>query len=91
MFCEVGTQPVGKTEFSTGKKALVCITSNEGFYWMISIDPLFSTGYSPLFCIRISIALLFFRMAFSFFFQRSAKAVAFAGERSNCGFGFLLK
>lgn len=27
---------------------------------MISIDPLFSTGYAPLFCIRISIALLFF-------------------------------
>jgi len=36
-------------------------------------------------------SIIIFRMAFSFFFQRSAKAVAFTGERSNCGFGFLLK
>lgn len=34
---------------------------------MISIDPLFSTGYSPLFCIRISIALLFFSHGLQFF------------------------
>ncbi|RHS82779.1 hypothetical protein [Agathobaculum sp.] len=92
VFCEVGTQPVGKTEFFDSRKSprlhyikrglLLDDFHRSSFLNGILAVVLYQNFYS---------IIIFFAWPSVFFFQRSAKAVAFAGERSNCGFGFLLK